>query len=83
VLINGGLGVPAARLTAINAAYQAALDAIAAGPAKAGGIATGQAAAVRLRAGARRTQRAGLDRVGRGRLRHSVLILFSGLSGSV
>ena len=48
VLVNGGLGIPAARLTAINTAYQAALDAIPAGRAKAGGIATGEAAAVAL-----------------------------------
>ncbi len=57
VLVNGGLGIPAARLTAINTAYQAALDAIPAGPAKAGGIATGEAAAAALLA----------DRVGDGR----------------
>jgi PAP2 superfamily len=48
VLVNGRLGIPAARLTSINAAYQAAIDAIAPGPAKAGGIATGEAAAVAL-----------------------------------
>jgi hypothetical protein len=48
VLVNGGLGIPVARLTTINTAYQAALDAIAPGPAKAGGIATGEAAAVAL-----------------------------------
>jgi hypothetical protein len=48
VLVNGGLGIPAARLITINTAYQAALDAIAPGPAKAGGIATGEAAAVAL-----------------------------------
>jgi hypothetical protein len=48
VLVNGGLGIPAARLATINTAYQAALDAIAPGPAKAGGIATGEAAAVAL-----------------------------------
>ena len=48
VLVNGGLGIPAARLDAINTAYQAALDAIAPGPAKAGGIATGEAAGVAL-----------------------------------
>jgi hypothetical protein len=48
VLVNGGLGIPTARLTAINAAYQATLDAIAPGAAKAGGIATGDAAAVAL-----------------------------------
>ncbi len=59
VLVNGGLGIPAARLTAIDAAYQAALDAIPAGPAKAGGIATGEAAAVALLA-----ERAGDGRFG-------------------
>jgi hypothetical protein len=48
VLINGGLGIPAARLTTINTAYQTALDAIPPGPAKDGGIATGEAAAVAL-----------------------------------
>src|SRR4051812_21230154 len=48
VLVNGGLGIPAARLVTIDAAYQAALDAIAPGPAKAGGIATGEATAVAL-----------------------------------
>jgi hypothetical protein len=48
VLVNGGLGIPAARLAAINTAYQAAVDAIAPGAAKAGGIATGEAAAVAL-----------------------------------
>ena len=48
VLVNGGLGIPAARLTTINTAYQAALDAIAPGPAKDLGIATGEDAAVAL-----------------------------------
>ena len=48
MLVNGGLGIPAARLAAINTAYQDALDAIPPGPAKAGGIATGEAAAVAL-----------------------------------
>ena len=48
VLVNGGLGIPAARLDTINAAYEDAIDAIAPGPAKAGGIATGEAAAVAL-----------------------------------
>jgi hypothetical protein len=48
VLVKGGLGIPDARLTAIDTAYQSALDAIAPGPAKAGGIATGEAAAVAL-----------------------------------
>ena len=48
VLVNGGLGIPAARLTTINTAYQNAIDAIADGPAKAGGIATGEAAGAAL-----------------------------------
>ena len=48
VLVNGGLGIPAARLTTIESAYQAAVDAIAPGAAKVGGIATGEAAAVAL-----------------------------------
>jgi hypothetical protein len=45
VLVNGGLGIPAARMPTIEAAYQASLAAIPNGPAKAGGIATGEAAA--------------------------------------
>jgi hypothetical protein len=45
VLVIGGLGIPAARIPAIEAAYQASLAAIPDGPAKAGAIATGQAAA--------------------------------------
>ena len=48
VLVDGGLGIPGPRLTAIEIAYQEALGAIPAGPAKAGGIATGEAAAVAL-----------------------------------
>ena len=48
VLVNGGLGIPAARLAAIETAYQAAVGAIAPGPARDGGIATGEAAAVAL-----------------------------------
>lgn len=48
VLVNGGLGIPTARLAAIETLYQDALDAIAPGPAKAGGIATGEAAAIAL-----------------------------------
>ena len=48
VLVNGGLGIPAARLVTIKAAYQNAIDAIAPGPAKDGGIATGEAAAAAL-----------------------------------
>ena len=45
VLVNGGLGVPTARLPAIEAAYQATLLPIPDGPAEAGGIATGVTAA--------------------------------------
>jgi hypothetical protein len=45
VLVNGGLGIPAARMPAIEAAYQAALASIPDGRAKAGGIATGIATA--------------------------------------
>lgn len=45
VLVNGVLGVPGARLPVIEAAYQATLLPIPDGPAKAGGIATGVAAA--------------------------------------
>jgi hypothetical protein len=48
VLVNGELGIPAARLPVIEAAYQAALLPIPDGPAKAGGIATGEAAATAL-----------------------------------
>jgi len=48
VLVDGGLGIPALRLTAIDTAYEATLDAIPAGPAKAGGVTTGEAAAVAL-----------------------------------
>jgi PAP2 superfamily len=48
VLLNGGLGIPAARLAAIETAYQNALGAIPPGPAKDGGIATGEAAAIAL-----------------------------------
>ena len=48
VLVNGGLGIPAARMPLIEAAYQAALLPIPDGPAKAGGIATGEAAAAEL-----------------------------------
>ena len=59
VLVNGGLGIPAARLTTIEAAYKAALAAIPPGPAKDGGIATGEAAAVALLA-----ERAGDGRFG-------------------
>jgi hypothetical protein len=45
VLVNGGLGVPSARVPVIEAAYQATLLPIPDGPAKAGGIATGVIAA--------------------------------------
>ena len=45
VLVNGGLGIPAARMPVIEAAYEATLAAIPNEPAKAGGIATGKAAA--------------------------------------
>ena len=48
VLVNGGLGIPADRLTIIQNAYQNTVDAIPDGPAKTGGIATGEAAAVAL-----------------------------------
>jgi hypothetical protein len=48
VLVNGGLGIPADRLSVIQAAYDATLVAIPDGPAKAGGIATGEAAATAL-----------------------------------
>ena len=48
VLINGGLGIPAARLAAIEAAYQASIGAIPPGPPKDDGIATGEAAAIAL-----------------------------------
>jgi hypothetical protein len=45
VLINGGLGIPAARMPVIEGAYEAALATIPDGRAKVGGIATGEAAA--------------------------------------
>ena len=48
VLANGGLGIPAARLSAIDTAFRTAIDAIPPGSAKAGGIATGEAAAIAL-----------------------------------
>jgi hypothetical protein len=48
VLVNGGLGIPAARVTAIEAAYLAALGTIPPGAPRDGGIATGEAAAVAL-----------------------------------
>ena len=48
VLINGGLGVPAARLPVIEAAYQATLAGIPPGSSRDAGIATGEAAATAL-----------------------------------
>ena len=48
VLVNGGLGIPDARMPVIQAAYEAALLPIPDGPAKTGGIATGEAAATEL-----------------------------------
>jgi hypothetical protein len=48
MLVNGGLGIPAERRPVIEAAYQAMLLSIPSGPAKAGGIATGEAAATAL-----------------------------------
>ena len=45
MLVNGGLGIPDARMPLIEAAYEATLRPIADGPAKAGAIATGEAAA--------------------------------------
>ena len=45
---TAGLGVPAERLPVIEAAYLATLLPIPDGPAKAGGIATGEAAAIAL-----------------------------------
>ena len=47
VLVND-LGIPAARVAAIETTYAAALAAIPNGPAKAGGIATGEAAATAM-----------------------------------
>jgi PAP2 superfamily len=68
VLVHGGLGVPAARLDVIESAYQAALMPIPDGPAKAGGIATGEAAAAELLAA-----RAGDGRFGLFRFAESTL----------
>jgi hypothetical protein len=59
VLANGGLGIPAARLAAIDAAYLASLAALAPGAAKDSGTATGAAAA-----GALLADRAGDGRFG-------------------
>jgi hypothetical protein len=68
VLVNGGLGIPAARMPVIEAAYQATLLPIPDGPAKAGGIATGEAAASELLAA-----RAGDGRFGAFRFAESTL----------
>ena len=68
VLVNGGLGIPATRLPVIEAAYEAALLPIPDGPAKAGGIATGEAAATELLAA-----RAGDGRFGPFRFAESTL----------
>jgi len=68
VLVNGGLGIPAARMPVIEAAYQATLLPIPDGPAKAGGIATGEAAATELLAA-----RAGDGRFGPFRFAESTL----------
>ncbi len=68
VLVNGGLGVPAARTPLIEAAYQATLLPIPDGAAKAGGIATGEAAAIELLAA-----RAGDGRFGPFRFPESTL----------
>src|SRR5215210_7232223 len=48
VLVNGGLGAPAARLPLIEAAYRATLAGIAPGPSRDAGIATGEDAATAL-----------------------------------
>ena len=68
VLVNGGLGVPAARMPLIEAAYATALLAIPDGPAKAGGIATGESAAADMLAA-----RAGDGRFGPFRFGESTL----------
>jgi hypothetical protein len=68
VLVNGGLGIPAARMPVIEAAYQATLLPIPDGPAKAGGIATGVAAAADMLAA-----RAGDGRFGPFRFSESTL----------
>ena len=69
VLVNGGLGIPAAYMPVIEAAYQATLLPIPNGPAKAGGIATGEAAATELLAA-----RAGDGRFGPFRFPESTLV---------
>ena len=68
VLVNGGLGIPAARLPVIEAAFETALQPIEDGPARAGGIATGEAAAIALLAA-----RAGDGRFGPFRFTESTL----------
>jgi hypothetical protein len=68
VLVNGGLGIPALRMPVIEAAYQSSLAAIPDGPAKAGGIATGEAAAADMLAA-----RAGDGRFGPFRFDESLL----------
>ena len=68
VLVNGGLGIPAARMPVIEAAYEATLLPIPDGRAKAGGIATGEAAATELLAA-----RAGDGRFGPFRFAESTL----------
>jgi hypothetical protein len=68
VLVNGGLGIPAARMPVIEAAYQSSLAAIPDGPAKAGGIATGESAAADMLAA-----RAGDGRFGPFRFAESTL----------
>jgi hypothetical protein len=68
VLVNGGLGIPAARMPLIEAAYQATLLPISDGPAKAGGIATGESAATDMLAA-----RAGDGRFGPFRFAESTL----------
>jgi len=57
ILLNGEMGIPAGRIPAIEAAYQATLAGVPDGPAEAGGIAVGVAAATALDA----------DRTGDGR----------------
>ena len=69
VLVNGALGIPAARMPVIEAAYQATLLPIPEGRAKAGGIATGVAAATELLAA-----RAGDGRFGPFRFSESIAV---------
>jgi PAP2 superfamily len=68
VLVEGALGIPAARMPLIEAAYQATLLPIPDGPAKAGGIATGESAATDMLAA-----RAGDGRFGAFRFAESTL----------